>query len=842
MQYTADWVESAPNGVLLNGGRVIEYLDLPTPNFDRIRNEGVIIPRSYAGGPKCAPARFAVLTGRYPSRSQQAIDITLRNGDGTTGTDVSVTSAKLADGDNVNNIMQLLRNITAGSSATRKYLNGMVGKWHLGTSNDNGYGFGCKVLADAPNSSVYENCLQLPKDAGFDFVSAFFDANIENNQYFSHNPEWMVAESQKFINSSVQNNQSFFLYFSPTLTHTPNIQSALLDYDMSWTPKGQLTGNEIPSNTGMMSRNEVWAKAENLTYLTNSARVEAAGVIWIDDALGALMNYMDALEVLDNTFFVVMNDHGMGAKGMLYEHGARIFQYIRYPPLFGKNGYVLPEDFIVSGVDLAAVIAEIANIDTSNYPIDGTSWLQDVSTFIAGEKSGKAINYLANPPVCCEYRYSDVYNSHALITRDYKYIFRASNVIETDGIYATLYHAVNDSQQIYNLQADNAEQVNIFNTNSYAALSKDKIFDLQYLMVQYVMSTACPAEQNYECVVPNISYIPLYSDYVPPTPAPTPVGFTCDEMLDYGQTWRRVVAWDEETAGPQFLLEAEQSFLVDHGSTCAASMADVEYAYNFTNIGRRVDAHMIVCCPGGATFGQWAIPDGYKGNDVLIAHIWDDIKKDKSSVDIQAIVAINIAVFLVCCFGIVIVLIYYKRKTSAEVKQLKELAAKYVSKDDKKGDAVPDVSVVTSVVSSENADAQQPTSAVKKMYQSSPLAVELASSRQQSMNSTSGEEEADDEVVGSTNSPYLRAASMIMQRSPLSPSNSWNPRQQSDETSAAGGDNTVINNIVHRRHSLPTASDAITASNGIHAVVHAKRPPPANKKSKKAVLDIKYRD
>ena len=44
--------------------------DIPTPNIDRIGQQGIRFTDFYVSAPVCTPSRFSLLTGRYPQRSQ----------------------------------------------------------------------------------------------------------------------------------------------------------------------------------------------------------------------------------------------------------------------------------------------------------------------------------------------------------------------------------------------------------------------------------------------------------------------------------------------------------------------------------------------------------------------------------------------------------------------------------------------------------------------------------------------------------------------------------------------------------------------------------------------------
>ena len=85
----------------------------------------------------------------------------------------------------------------------------------------------------------------------------------------------MVSQAQRFIDEAVnQRQQPFFLYFAATLVHGPDALTALKDYDYSETPKGTLTGKELPDDTAMTARAEILANAQS------GDRIEG---VWMDD-------------------------------------------------------------------------------------------------------------------------------------------------------------------------------------------------------------------------------------------------------------------------------------------------------------------------------------------------------------------------------------------------------------------------------------------------------------------------------------------------------------------------------------------------------------------------------
>jgi len=332
------------------------------PNINRIRENGIEMKSAYAASTMCGTSRYSTITGRYPSRSSygRALDeySELR--------DVRIPATKLEDVAGVWDGKDCSANNIAALLQRNGYRTGVVGKWHL-TSDDGGqYSYG-KIQDDI-------------KDCGFDFAEAIYKENLWGDWYgdVTHNMEHVTSKAIEFIESAVagEEEQPFFLYFNPTVPHSSaDVTDALRYADCRVTLEGTLSQPPvIPYGMTADFGGDCGAYRQSVLNRGGLYDDKLAGAVWLDDAIGSLIQTLENSNVLDNTFLLFQLDHGEAMKGTLFEPGSRIVQFIHYPDRIAPGSSF---EGLVSTIDVAATIVEVAGISGYVYPMDGKSWMSE---------------------------------------------------------------------------------------------------------------------------------------------------------------------------------------------------------------------------------------------------------------------------------------------------------------------------------------------------------------------------------------------------------------------------------------------------------------------------------
>ena len=293
-----------------------------TPHLDRLIASGVWFDRATSASAVCAPARAALLTGRYPHRTG-VVSLTMR------------TEPELT---------RLHRDETtlADLFAARGYRTGLVGKWHVGLGDE-----------------------WHPRRRGFAEVACFVgDENIKSYDDFSleidgalrrFEGRYLTDELSERAIEFVRRHRAapFFLHLAHYAPHRP--LGAPADLVKTYTDRG------FPENTAT-----VYAMVEIL-----------------DRGIGALLATLDELGLRERTLVIFTSDNGPDPlAGPRFNHERRGAKYdvfeggIRVPLVFSWPGTLDPgrSEFPAHFTDLLPTLVDICGLGRTARPLDGVSF------------------------------------------------------------------------------------------------------------------------------------------------------------------------------------------------------------------------------------------------------------------------------------------------------------------------------------------------------------------------------------------------------------------------------------------------------------------------------------
>ncbi len=328
-----------------------------SPNIDRLAEEGVVMTNQYVVSPVCTPSRYNCLTGNFASRATNAGF--LRKTQQEEGQTVIQWNTFITDKEKI--LPQYLKELG--------YKTGMVGKNHVIEVDglESFPDFSASALNPVVKRKLEKNYIKVQQailDKGFDYAEAIYNNNpdfIGVKELAVQNMDWIAEAGVNFIEAN--NDESFFLYFATTIPHGPS------DKERSWmaNPKAAAKGylDKAP---------DVLPPRESLSERLREAGITDWGkenVLWLDDALGALLVKLEEHDILDNTIIFFFNDHGQHAKGTLYQGGV-----LSPSVVWQKQGFECGKTSTakVLNVDFAPTILEIAGYQTAEDEFDGQSF------------------------------------------------------------------------------------------------------------------------------------------------------------------------------------------------------------------------------------------------------------------------------------------------------------------------------------------------------------------------------------------------------------------------------------------------------------------------------------
>ena len=291
-----------------------------TPNLDRLAEDGVTLTQHYSASPLCAPARAALLTGRYNHRTG-AVDVPSNRGLDR----IALDETTIAD-------------VFAGAG----YATGMVGKWHNGLHD----------MRYHPHNRGFQEFLGF-LNGGMDYYTWSLDRNgtteRSDGRYLT---DVFTDEAVQFIDRHQE--EPFFLYLAYNAPHIPlQAPEELID---RYRAMGELT--------------------EEVCCLY--AMIEA-----MDTGIGRILDRLEQLGLSDDTIVIFSSDNGpkidgplqryngpfSGGKGSVLEGGIRVPAIVRWPQRIPAGSQ---SDLLVHFCDWLPTLANMTGVEVpSDLKLDG---------------------------------------------------------------------------------------------------------------------------------------------------------------------------------------------------------------------------------------------------------------------------------------------------------------------------------------------------------------------------------------------------------------------------------------------------------------------------------------
>ena len=322
-----------------------------TPNIDRLAESGMKFTHGYAANPVCSPSRFALQTGRYPTRKD------------ATNFFSGKRSGKFAPAPLHDRLDH--EEVTVAEALQKKgYATFFAGKWHLGPTEEYW-----------PEKHGYEvNRAGFSKGGpygGKKYFSPYGNPRLEDGPEGEHLPDRLATETCKFMEAN--KDKPFFAMLSFYSVHTPLMGRP--DLVAKYQKKAaKINGQEFGKEE------QVFGKKTRRVRILQKHAIYAAMVEAMDEAVGKVMKKIEQLGLEDEVVICLTSDNGglstseglptsnlpfRGGKGWMYEGGIREPYIIRWPGLT-KSGAVSEEP--VCGIDfmptfVAAAGGELKTID-----------------------------------------------------------------------------------------------------------------------------------------------------------------------------------------------------------------------------------------------------------------------------------------------------------------------------------------------------------------------------------------------------------------------------------------------------------------------------------------------
>ena len=358
-----------------------------TPHLNALaeREGAVAVQKAYCISAICTPSRLSVLTGRYLSAIYED-KVPAGNG----GEDL-VASVQFSGGPQADTFEEM--KTLPKMIKQEGYLTAFYGKWHMELPEMTAR-YALQVCHKYLSANMTEDltrklaaihklaaiqpdvmhedgsevsaailgqpCLSqiVKRQGGLDYAGEIL---ADNDAVYAggHRPECMADRAMGFVRKARAAKQPLFLWFAPTLPHSPEDFMKVLTQH----PKPCLDGEPVPEH-----EMDLWVERRR-TVLQRLAGVHAdakaaqemlpaphEGAAWLDITLEPLLQELDG----PNTLIIFTGDHGSAwtGKGSLYEGGVRVPMLMHWAAHAGCAAWADSGQF--THLDLMPTLATIA--------------------------------------------------------------------------------------------------------------------------------------------------------------------------------------------------------------------------------------------------------------------------------------------------------------------------------------------------------------------------------------------------------------------------------------------------------------------------------------------------
>ena len=444
----------------------------PTPNIDRIAENGMLMNRVFNTNSICGPSRASILTGKYSH-----VNGFFKNEKGGDFDGTQITFPK---------ILQRFGYETA-----------VIGKWHLGTA-PTGFDYS-KVMINWGGQGTYFNPV---------FLENGKDTIVEKNR---HSTAQVAYDAINWLEKSRDKSKPFMLMYQFKAPHRPwepakEFKSLFKDGDLPHPENfnDEYVGREaakkqwmeienhmnrrdlkIPAPKGLSklelnkyytygNKGEFWTPNDSLKgkelknwkfqrYIKDYLRCVAG----VDKAVGQMLDYLEENKLMDNTIIIYTSDqgfylgeHGWFDKRWMYEESFRMPFVISYPKVIKPK---TTNSNLLLNIDFAPTLLDLAEIDIPK-DIQGTSFVPQLKLNNDNVRDAIYYHYYEYP------KWHMVEPHYGIRTKRFKLIH--------------FYYSM-DEWELYDLDKDPNEMNNLYKNPMYKTLIKKLKIKLKELQKEF---------------------------------------------------------------------------------------------------------------------------------------------------------------------------------------------------------------------------------------------------------------------------------------------------------------------------------------------------------------------